>query len=251
VLGDVLAAAEALGDRPGYHVAMSGIASLSETGALVGEPARTAMLVTLMDGRALTAGEFARISGVTPATASGHLARLVDGGLLAVAAQGRHRYFRLASPAVARMIESMMGVAGVMDAARRCRPVRSGPAEQAMRRARQCYDHLAGEVAVQLADFLVEAGYVEWSADAALVTPEGAGFLERLGVDVDGVGKQRALCRPCMDWSERRPHVAGAVGRSLFQLFLDRDWVRRVPASRAVTITAYGVDAFARHFEIR
>ena len=117
---------------------MSGIASLAETGTLVGEPARTAMLVTLMDGRALTAGELARASGVTPATASGHLARLVEGGLLSVAAQGRRRYFRLATPAVARMIESMMGVAGIVDAARRSRPVRSGPADQALRRARQC-----------------------------------------------------------------------------------------------------------------
>ncbi len=236
---------------------MTSIASLSETGALVGEPARTAMLVTLMDGRALTAGELARVSGVAPATASGHLARLLDGGLVAVAAQGRHRYFRLASPAVARMIESMMGVAGVADAARRCRPVWSGPADQAMRRARVCYDHLAGEVAVQIADFLIRSGHLECTAETAIVTPEGIGFLERIGLDLDDGAASpaarrgaRALCRPCMDWSERRPHVAGTVGRSLFQLFLDRRWMRRTPASRAVTITASGADALGRHFEV-
>ena len=233
---------------------MSGIASLAETGALVGEPARTAMLVTLMDGRALTAGELARASGVTPATASGHLARLVEGGLLSVTAQGRRRYFRLATPAVAHMIESMMSVAGV----RRSRPVRFGPADQAMRRARQCYDHLAGDVAVQLADFLVRSGYLEWAAEAALITPTGVDFLERLGLDTGGGPavptsrrRERAFCRPCMDWSERRPHMAGAIGRSLFQLLLDRRWIRRTPDSRALAITAAGVDALGRHFEIR
>lgn len=237
---------------------MSSIASLSETGALVGEPARTVMLVTLMDGRALTAGELARASGITPATASGHLARLVDGGLLVVAAQGRHRYYRLASPAVARMIESMMGVAGVIDAARRSRLVRVGPADKAMRRARRCYDHLAGEVAVHLADFLVRSGHVEWTAEEALMTPNGITFLERLGIDLGGgpasqaMGQRhRAFCRPCMDWSERRAHVAGAVGQSLFQLFLDRQWLRQISSSRALAVTALGVDAFAQHFEIK
>lgn len=236
-----------------YAPRMSSITSLAETGALIGEPARTAMLISLMDGRALTAGELARGSGITPTTASGHLARLVDGGLLTMVAQGRHRYFRLASPAVARMIESMMGVAGVVDAARRSRPIRSGPAEQAMRRARQCYDHLAGDVAVQLADFLAGSGYLEWTAEAATITPTGIAFLEHLGLELgDGrSGRQRAFCRPCLDWSERRPHIAGAVGRSLFTLLLDRGWVRRTPASRAVTITAIGAGALEQHFEIR
>ncbi len=237
---------------------MSSIASLAGTGALVGEPARTAMLVALMDGRALTAGELARASGIAPATASGHLARLVDGGLLAVAVQGRHRYFRLASPAVARMIESMMGVAGVLDAAGRIRPVRSGPAEQSMRRARQCYDHLAGEVAVQIADFLVHSSHLEWSAEGASMTSEGIEFLERLGLDLGGglVGlaserRQRAFCRPCMDWSERRPHIAGAVGRSLYQFFLDRRWMRRDACGRTITVTPVGADALRRHFGVR
>lgn len=235
---------------------MTSIASLSETGALIGEPARTAMLVTLMDGRALTAGELARAAGVTPATASGHLARLVEGGLLALEGQGRHRYFRLASPSVACMIESMMSVAGLVDGARRPRPIRSGPADQAMRRARQCYDHLAGELAVQLADFLVRSGYLEWNADAGLMTSAGIAFLQQIGLDANqeavGQGRSgRAFCRPCLDWSERRPHVAGAVGRSFFLLFLERDWIRRTPASRALAITAMGATALQRHFEIR
>ena len=228
---------------------MSSIASLSETGALIGEPSRTAMLVALMDGRALTAGELARAAGIAPATASGHLARLVDGGLVAVAAQGRHRYFRLASPAVAGMIEGMMGVAGMVDAARRCRPVRSGPADHAMRHARKCYDHLAGEVAVRIADFLVGASYLELSADAAAMPPAGADFLERLGLAIEPA-RQRVLCRPCMDWSERRPHLAGAVGRSLYRFLLDRHWIRPTPGTRAVAVTPAGALALRRHFGI-
>lgn len=237
---------------------MSSIASLAEIGALIGEPTRTAMLVTLMDGRALTAGELARASGVTPPTASGHLSRLVDGGLLALTVQGRHRYFRLASPATAQMIEHMMGVSGIVEAARRSRPVRSGPSDQALRRARQCYDHLAGTVAVDLAAFLACSGYLDLAADAAGMTKEGISFLERLGLDFVGdtlshasERRQRAFCRPCMDWSERRPHLAGAIGRSLFKLFLDRHWLRRSPSSRAVTITPVGTSALERHFGIR
>ena len=233
---------------------MSSIASLAEIGALLGDPTRTAMLVTLMDGRALTAGELARASGVTPSTASGHLARLVDGGLLTLTVQGRHRYFRLASPTTAQMIEHMMGLAGVVEAARRSRPVASGPADQALRYARLCYDHLAGTVAAELAAFLARSGYLDLTADTAVMTEEGIGYLKRLGVDVAGdsrKGRQRAFCRPCMDWSERRPHLAGPIGRSLFQFLLQRHWVRRTPNSRTVTITPVGVSALERHFGIR
>lgn len=236
---------------------MNSILPLAEIGALVGEPARTAILVTLMDGRSLTAGELAFASGVTPATASGHLARLVDGGLLTVTAQGRHRYFRLATPDIARMIENMMGVAGVAEAARLSRPVSSGPTDRAMRHARRCYDHLAGDIAVRIADFLVRSGYLDWTAEAALMTASGIEFIGRLGIELDDLApststrQQRAFCRPCMDWSERRPHVAGTVGRALLQLFLDRRWARQSSENRSVVITATGVTALDRHFEIR
>lgn len=236
---------------------MSSILPLAQIGALVGEPARTAMLVTLMDGRSLTAGELAHASGVTPATASGHLARMVDGGLLCVTAQGRHRYFRLATPAVARMIETMMGVAGVAEAARRARPVSSGPADRAMRRARRCYDHLAGDVAVRIADFLVRSDYLEWTAEEAVMTAAGLEFVGQLGVELgnpavsSSASRPRAFCRPCMDWSERRPHVAGAIGRGLFQLFLNRNWVRQSPNVRTIVITPAGAAALECHFDIR
>ncbi len=236
---------------------MSGILPLAEIGALIGEPARTAMLVTLMDDRSLSAGELAHASGVTPATASGHLGRLVDGGLLAVTAQGRHRYFRLATPAVARMIEDMMGVAGMAEAARCSRPVSCGPADRAMRHARRCYDHLAGEVSIRIADFLVASGYLEWTAETGAMTTSGIAFLQGLGIESGDLApaapakRQRAFCRPCLDWSERRPHVAGAVGREMLRLFLDRHWVRQTSGSRALAVTPAGGAALEQHFGIR
>jgi DNA-binding transcriptional ArsR family regulator len=235
---------------------MATISSLAETASLIGEPARTAMLVALMDGRALTAGELARSSGVTPPTASGHLARLTEAGLLAVSAQGRHRYFRIASPTVARMIEGMMGVAGLVEDRRAGRPIVTGPKDQALRYARICYDHLAGEVAVGLADSLVASGRVDLTPDGAAVTERGLAFLRGVGLDLDASlpewrARAPVFCRPCMDWSERRPHLAGLVGRLLFQAFVDRTWLRRPPVGRAVTITPTGAAALERHFGIR
>ena len=156
--------------------------ALAETAALVGDPARANMLAALMDGRALTAAELARTASVAPQTASGHLARLTAAGLLAVEKQGRHRYHRLASPGVARMLESIMAVAEVGPAADRVRrPVVVGPRDLAMRAARTCYDHLAGKLAVAMADAMVEQGHIELSADGGAVTPDGATFLQFAG----------------------------------------------------------------------
>jgi DNA-binding transcriptional ArsR family regulator len=234
---------------------MATISSLAETASLIGEPARTAMLVALMDGRALTAGELARASGITAPTASGHLARLTAAGLLAVSAQGRHRYFRIGSPAVARMIEGMMGVAGLVEATRANRPIVTGPRNQALRHARICYDHLAGEVAVRLADSLAGSGHVDLTPDGAAVTESGLAFLHAVGLNFDeslpqSRAKAPVFCRPCMDWSERRPHLAGLVGRLLFQAFLDRHWLQRATIGRAVMITPAGAAALARHFGV-
>jgi DNA-binding transcriptional ArsR family regulator len=250
-----LAAAEASAAGIGYCGVMATISSLAETASLIGEPARTAMLVALMDGRALTAGELARASGITPPTASGHLARLTEAGLLAVSAQGRHRYFRIASPAVARMIEGMMGVAGLVEATRANRPIVTGPKNQALRHARICYDHLAGEVAVRLADSLVASGHVDLTPDGAAVTQSGLSLLHTVGLNLDGSlpewrARATIVCRTCMDWSERRPHLSGLVGRLLFEAFVDRRWLRRASTGRAVMITPAGAAALARHFGV-
>jgi DNA-binding transcriptional ArsR family regulator len=234
--------------------------SFAETAALVGDLARASMLAALMDGRALTATELARIAGITPQTASGHLARLTDAGLLAMERQGRHRYHRLASPSVARMIESIMSVASDVSEAAKARrkvPVAVGPRDKALRYARTCYDHLAGELAVAIADSMVTAGHVELSGDGGILTPEGAVFLGRLGIDLDaalaGSSRRRAghtFCRPCLDWSERRPHIAGAVGTALCACFLTRGWIRRTEGTRAITVTPTGRLALARAFNL-
>jgi len=234
---------------------MTNVASIASMAALIGNPARAAMLVTLMDGRALTAGELAGAAGVTPSTASGHLGRMLDVGLLALERQGRHRYHRLASASVAGMIESMMSLSGgLRAAASRGKPVSTGPRDAALRRARLCYDHLAGEIAVAIADRMVAREQLDFGQDGGVVTEHGRTFLNALGVDLGSdtpAGSRRAaFCRPCLDWSERRPHVAGLVGRALYEGFTRRGWVRRSDAGRVVSITPLGTLELARHFGV-
>jgi len=234
---------------------MASTAGFAEIAALAGDPARANMLHALMDGRALTATELAVTAGVTPQTASGHLAQLLTAGLLTVEKQGRHRYHRLASPAVAHMMESIMQVASKSDGARP--PLVVGPRDAALRAARTCYDHLAGRLGVAVADAMVASGHVELSSDAGLVTDSGVALLARLGIDVDDVqaraGKptRRLLCRPCLDWSERRPHLAGVVGAALLGHYLAQGWLRRIDATRAVALTPKGQRGFHDTFDVR
>ncbi|MBP0445166.1 winged helix-turn-helix transcriptional regulator [Roseomonas sp. SSH11] len=214
---------------------MVSTAALAETAAALGDPARLNMLAALMDGRALTAGELAGVAGVAPTTASGHLARLLDAGLLAVEKQGRHRYHRLASPDVARVLEGLMALS-----ATRPRPQpRTGPRDSALREARTCYDHLAGRVAVGMADAMVQRGHLDLSPDGGVLTEEGGRFLARLGVAVPAT-RSRPFCRPCLDWSERHPHLAGALGAALCRRCLELGWIRRLEGSRALSITPAG-----------
>ena len=234
---------------------MASNALFAEVAALAGDPARAGMLHALMDGRALTASELASVAGIAPQTASGHLVRMVDAGLLSVAQQGRHRYHRLASQAVAQMMESIMQVA--IDGAPPGKRFSTGPRDAVMRRARTCYDHLAGELGVALADALVAAGHLELTSEAGALTGAGLAFLGRIGLDVDALAERRGkssgrlLCRPCLDWSERRLHLAGAVGAAICGHSLEKDWVRRIKASRAVVITPKGARVFREKFGVR
>lgn len=228
---------------------MSKIAVFAEVATAAGDPARAGMLDALMDGRALTASELARVAGIPPQTASGHLARLTVAGLVSVEKQGRHRYHRLATPAVARMLESIMQVAA--DAEPRRTKAFTGPRDAAMRAGRTCYDHLAGHLGVALADAMVAKGHIELAPDAGVVTDNGMALLHRLGIDLDArKRKGRLLCRPCLDWSERRPHLAGAVGAALCTHCLEAGWIRRVDGTRAVTITVKGQRNFREIFGI-
>ena len=207
--------------------------------ALIGDPARANMLCALMGGRALTARELAEAGGIMPQTASGHLARLVEAGLLSVRRQGRHRYFRLSGADVAEAIEALMGLAQRTGAV----PVRPGPRDAALREARLCYDHLAGERGVAMLDSLRRRGLIE-GEDEVAPTAAGRGFLAGLGLDVDALASgRRPLCRTCLDWSERRVHLGGALGAALLAMMLDRDWLRR-EAGRVLRLTPVGARAF-------
>lgn len=224
---------------------------MAEIGLLIGEPARAAMLDALMDGRALTAGELAGVAGITPQTASGHLARLAEANLLAVERQGRHRYHRLASTEVAELIESVTRIAALTLPSSVRRPV-TGPRDAQMRLARTCYDHLAGGLGVAVTDALVARDVIAFDDGAGIVTPDGMDRLAALGITVDGPPKRsaRPLCRPCLDWSERRPHLAGRLGAAVCSHFIDQHWVTRVNGSRALRITPKGQQALRERFGI-
>lgn len=226
---------------------------IAEIAALIGDPARSAMLVALMDGRALTATELADVAGITPQTASSHLGRMTQAGLLAVQRQGRHRYHRLASATVATMIESIMAVAAE-PANRVRRKVRTGPRDAAMRRARSCYDHLAGSIAVTIADNMGERGFITDLAAGGELSRDGVAFLRSIGVDVDTAlnraTPRRLFCRPCLDWSERRSHIAGTVGAALLTACIEQGWMRRTDRSRMISITRAGTLALSVNFGI-
>jgi DNA-binding transcriptional ArsR family regulator len=233
---------------------MFSIAAFAETAALAGDPARANMLMALMDGRALTAAELARAAGITPQTASGHLARLSQAGLIMVHRQGRHHYHCLASSAVARMVESIMEVSEGGDDGARRRAIVTGPRDAAMRRARTCYDHLAGNLAVRLADAMTDKGLIELSAEGGAVTDTGLGFFRDFGVDIaaaEGKSRQgRLFCRPCLDWSERRLHIGGTFGAAFAARCFALNWVRRSEAARTVTITRAGEQGFRDNFGV-
>jgi DNA-binding transcriptional ArsR family regulator len=219
---------------------------IARIAALVGEPARTGMLVALMDGRALTANELATAGRVTPATASRHLALLVEADLLRVEKQGRHRYHRLASADVARVLEGIMQLAA--QSSPPTRRISTGPRDAAMRLARTCYDHLAGRIAVAIAQRLVDDGAVVLDDETATVTDRAPAALEGLGLrsqllHAQGPGK-RPPCRPCLDWGERRMHLAGRLGTLLCSHSLEMGWLLQKPETRALTLTPRGEIAF-------
>jgi DNA-binding transcriptional ArsR family regulator len=218
---------------------------IAPVAALAGDPARANMLVALVGGKALTASELANEAGITAQTASSHLSKLETGGLIARVKQGRHAYFRLASPDVALMLETMMGVAARAGHIR----TRPGPSDPAMRKARMCYDHLAGEMGVAMLDSLMTHGHLASDRDTLAPTRKGAEFLRDFGIDTEtlDIGR-RPLCRTCLDWSMRRAHLSGALGGALLDRVYKLDWAKRDRKSRAVIFSPRGEKRFREAF---
>ncbi|WP_233475492.1 ArsR/SmtB family transcription factor [Bradyrhizobium brasilense] len=221
---------------------------LAELAGLIADPGRASILSRLMDGRPQTASELALVAGVTPQTASWHLSRMVERALLKVERRGPRRFYRLATPLVAQMLEGMMTVAAIDP-----QPSRPPPRiDPEMRRARTCYDHLAGELGVAVTDAMRDRGHLNLDHEAGELTACGCAFLGDLGIDLRSPARsRRILCRPCLDWSERRPHLAGRAGAAVADLALQRDWIRRRPQGRSVEITDAGLLAFRNLFGAR
>ncbi len=216
--------------------------------SLVGDPARANMLTALLNGRALTASELAQEAGITPQTASSHLAKLEAGGLVEPEKQGRHRYYRLTDPDVAGVLEALQGLAARAGHMR----VRTGPKDPALRRARICYDHLAGDLGVQMLDALRERRLVRQKKQDIELTPEGEKFMEKhLQISPAMLTHpRRPVCKACLDWSERRHHLAGTLGAALMNRFTELKWAARdaTPGSRVVNFTRAGEKHFAALF---
>ena len=214
---------------------------LAEVAALFGDPTRAGIVTSLGDGCARPAGELARLAGVTPATASGHLARLVEGGVLRVEPRGRHRYYRIAGPDVADALETL----GQLLSPRAGSPAANGASEP-LAHARMCYDHVAGRLGVGITDALLEKRLLQRREQSIALSPAGRRWFERIGVDVGLLERgRRPLLRGCLDWTERREHLGGALGAALATHLLERDWVRRERGTRALLVTREGRSGLA------
>ena len=221
--------------------------SIVRVAALIGDHARAEVLTALLADRALTATELAGIAGVTKQTISAHLAKLRGAGLVSVEHQGRHRYFRLADHDVAQLLESLMGVAFRTGAVR----LRSSPREPALRKARVCYDHLAGELGVLAFEASLARRVFKSDTNGLTLTNAGADWFTELGIDAAAAAsKRRAFCRPCLDWGERRHHLGGALGTALLARLFELGWARRAKDSRIVSFTPKGELAFRALFAV-
>ncbi len=224
---------------------MNGSPNIARTAALIGDIARASMLSALMSGKALTASELAREAGVTIQTASSHLSKLEQGRLLKVRKQGRNKYFELASQDVANVLEGLMG----LEAGTRPLKTRTGPSDAALRHARVCYNHLAGDMGIQLYDSLLANQYLKLANEKLILTSKGAQFVTEFGIDIEHLQSAKApVCRECLDWSERRSHLAGSLGRAFLQRFETLKWIKREEGSRIVKFSRHGDDAFNATF---
>jgi DNA-binding transcriptional ArsR family regulator len=220
---------------------------IAEIAGLLGDPTRATIVAALLDGRALAASELAFAARITPQTASTHLAKLTEAGVLSVARRGRHRQFRLASPTVADMIDGIVAVA--LERRPRYRPLSARA--RALGAARICYGHLAGRLSVEVIDAFVARKYVVLDDEAAEITKAGARFLTEFGIALPTPRSTgRSVCRLCLDWTERRPHLAGTVGAAITTRYFDLGWIERTKGSHAVIVTPAGRRGFRETFGI-
>jgi DNA-binding transcriptional ArsR family regulator len=227
-------------------------ADVTPVASLLADSARSAMLWALSNGRALPAGELARIGAVSPSVASAHLSKLTTGGLVTSERHGRHRYYRLADNGIVAALEALAAIAPP----RRASSNKEAHAARAIRHARTCYDHLAGTLGVSVADALVSDGSLKLDNREYHVSAAGVIRLAKIGVDVPGIIEvtrhtRRPFARACLDWSERRYHLAGALGAALVERFLNAEWVERMPSTRALKVTSAGRRALRRHLDIK
>lgn len=226
---------------------MKGSPNIARVGALIGDSARASMLTALMSGKALTASELAREAGITLQTASSHLAKLEQGDLLKLRKQGRHKYFSLASEEVAQVLEGLMGLVAGNQELR----YKIGPSEAALRCARVCYNHLAGDRGIQLYESLLVQKYLKRSDNALVLTASGEKFSAEFGIDMILLRAGKTiLCRECLDWSERRSHLAGSLGRAYLSRFEELRWVKRLEGTRVIKFTRKGEDEFNKLFAL-
>jgi DNA-binding transcriptional ArsR family regulator len=226
---------------------MSTKSNVAMIASLVSEPSRAAILTVLLDGRFHTASELAHMAGITPQTASFHLAKMTEAQVVTVEKQGRHRYFGISNPEVARVMESLLSIAPPVQ----IKSLRQASENEALRVARTCYDHLAGHLGVQVMDSFIQKGILFEDEGRLHVTEKGEAFFADFQIDVKQIRQQRrSFSHKCLDWSERRHHLAGALGNALLDRLLALHWIERRPAIRAVRITAEGIRGFKEVFSI-
>ncbi len=218
---------------------------IARLGSLLGDPARANMLNVLMDGRALTVSELSAAAGIGLPTASAHLSQLESGGLLTHHKQGRHRYYAIASSEIGALLEQFMSFADMLGHKR----LQTGPKDIKLRKARVCYNHLAGEMGVALFEGLLAREYLSFHEGSPNLTPAGRTAVASLGIDIADLEKKtRPLCRSCLDWSERRTHLAGSVGQALLDRMFELGWARRQRDSRAIEFSPSGKTKFNKFF---
>ncbi|SDN03708.1 DNA-binding transcriptional regulator, ArsR family [Fictibacillus solisalsi] len=221
--------------------------NVAEIASIVSESSRAAMLTVLMDGRFHTASELAYRAGIKPQTASFHLSKMQEAGVIALEKQGRHRYYGILNEEVAKVMESLLFIAPPV----KIKSLKQSSQDKAIRYARTCYDHLAGNVGVQLTDALLKAGFLKEEKENFIIPEEGVRFFGEMGIDLERISKKRrSFSHRCLDWSERRHHLAGSLGNALLERFLELGWMQRVPHHRAVKITDAGINGFKRTFGI-